>query len=174
MNKSDSSGVGNGDDGAVSSQEFGVEGGERAFGEREGQNPEVRRRALLTQLRRLGAGMIRGSVIRSSRECANMGCACHGSREHRHPFIYLSRSKKDDQAGRQRNSIVYVRECELPEFENAVRMYDELWRIVDELSELNIQAIKARHHEQGARTRRRARGGDEGRGAAGLGGGNAC
>lgn len=100
-----------------------------------------------------------------------MGCACHGNRERRHPFIYLSRSKKDDQAGRQRNRIVYVRECELAEFEKAVRMYDELWRIVDELSELNIQAIKARHREQGARTRRRARGGDEGRGAAGLGGG---
>ena len=64
MNKSDSPGVGNGGEGSVSSQEFGVEGGERAFGEREGQNPEVRRRALLTQLRRLGAGMIRGSVIR--------------------------------------------------------------------------------------------------------------
>lgn len=80
-------------------------------------------------------GMIRGSVVHTKRKCGRESCKC--AQGQLHPFCYLSRSIPGSG-----NRIVYIKPTEEKAFTQATGMYKRVWEIIEELSELNINAIK--------------------------------
>ena len=95
-----------------------------------------RKRELLRELGRLGC-MIRGSLVLGHRKCGKPGCVCAKGGEG-HPFHYLSISTTH-----ARNRIVYVSAAQLEAVEAGVAAYRRAWEILEELSELNLAALKA-------------------------------
>lgn len=96
------------------------------------QRLEQRRKELARELGGLGQ-MIRGSLVRSGKTCGNPGCRCH--RGERHPYTAISTHR----AGR--SHLVYVRQGTETRAQAAVEAYRRAWRIVEELSRINVELL---------------------------------
>jgi len=95
-----------------------------------------RKDALLAELAGLD-GMLRGTLVRTRRKCGRHGCECEKGQQH--AFCYLSRSSEGS-----RNKIVYVKPTEEAAFESGIAAYRRAREIIEELSQININAIKQR------------------------------
>lgn len=100
--------------------------------QRKRQRLEKRREALAGKLAGLGH-LIRGSLVRSGKTCGNKGCRCHQGE--RHPYTVISTHR----AGRSR--LVYVRQGTEDRALAAVEAYRQAWRIVEELSRINMELL---------------------------------
>jgi len=99
---------------------------------------EKRRNALLEQLRTL-PNLMRGKVYERQRRCGRKGCACYTAAGPRHPGLQLT----VNHGGRTRTR--FVRKAERDEVEAMVLAYQRLWRVVEELTEVNLALLQERH-----------------------------
>lgn len=89
---------------------------------------------------------MRGSVVLRHRRCGRPQCACAQKKSAWHEGKYLSVHLE----GRTRT--VHLRNEDVAAVEAAVDRYRELWRLLDELTALEVATLR-----RGAQERRRAR-----------------
>ena len=79
-------------------------------------------------------GMIRGSLVKTTKKCGRKGCRCE--KGEKHPHIYLSIS------GPNGNTIVYVTAGQEAAFRRGVSSHRKAREIMEKISRLNIAIIK--------------------------------
>jgi hypothetical protein len=106
---------------------------------------ERRRTQLLAELHRL-PNLMRGTVYRRTRKCGRASCTC-ASGGPRHPGLQLNVNVGG------RTCTRYVPVGEQGTVEAMVEGYRRLWRIVEELTEVNLALMSAagRRVEHGGR-----------------------
>jgi hypothetical protein len=94
---------------------------------------EKRRKEALEALHALG-NLMRGSLIAAKVKCGNPNCECaHGKK---HEKVHLSVNLK----GRTRTA--YVGENRAPEVDALLSEYRRAWRIIEELTEVNLELLR--------------------------------
>ena len=83
--------------------------------------------------------LIRGSLVKTRKKCGRAGCHCESGEKHRH--VYLS------VGGPGGNTIVYVPASEEERFRRGTRSYREAWKLLEQISRLNIDIIKGGHRD---------------------------
>jgi len=78
--------------------------------------------------------IIKGSLVKIKRTCGKANCQC--TKGKKHVSLYLSQSKQ----GKTR--MTYIPKRQEKKVMEYVNRYKELIKVLDELSELNIQIIK--------------------------------
>lgn len=96
---------------------------------------ERRRAGLLDELRRL-PNLMRGTVYERERKCGRANCTC-ASGGPRHPGVQLTVNI----GGKTRTR--YVRRGERAELEEMIATYRRLWKLVEELTEVNLTLLHA-------------------------------
>jgi hypothetical protein len=96
---------------------------------------QERRRALLAELRRT-PNLMRGLVYERQRKCGRPSCAC-ATGGPRHPGLQLNVTL----GGKTRTR--YVRHGERAQVEALVAAYHRLWRVVEELTGVNLALLNA-------------------------------
>lgn len=96
---------------------------------------ERRREALVGELRRL-PNLMRGTVYEPERKCGRASCGC-ASGGPRHPTVRLTVNV----GGKTRTR--YVRKEERAKVEAMIAAYRDLWRLVGELTEVNLALLNA-------------------------------
>ena len=107
--------------------------------------PEQRRDALLGRLHQL-PNLMRGTVYERTRKCGRASCTCAGAEGPRHTTRQLVVNLKG------RTHTRYVRTGEMEKVQALVAAYAELWEIVTELTEVNLELLHGEH--PGGRFRR--------------------
>jgi len=102
---------------------------------------ESRKLELIGELAGLG-GMLRGSIVVSTKKCGNKGCECERKNIRIHPFQMLTTT-----TGVGKTKGVYIRKAEMESFRDGLAQYKRVKEIIEELSEINIRLIKARSRE---------------------------
>lgn len=102
--------------------------------QRKRQRLEQRRERLAGELAGLGH-LIRGSLVRSGKTCGNKGCRCHQGE--RHPYTAISTHRGG------RSHLAYVRQGTEGRAQAAVEAYRQAWRIIEELSRINMELLVA-------------------------------
>lgn len=111
-----------------------------------------RRRRALQKLRALSfAPLMRGSLIERLRKCGRRECACATDRSKRH------RGKVVWVKVKGRVHSLYIREEDVDSVEKRLKAYNELWEVVEELTECEIAEMKAKIRER-RRSRKKGRG----------------
>jgi len=103
--------------------------------QRQRESLERRRAALLDQLRSL-PNLMRGTVYQRQRKCGRASCTC-ASGGPRHPGVQLTVNVR----GRTRTR--YVRREERAGLEEMLGAYRRLWKLVEELTEVNLALLHA-------------------------------
>lgn len=103
--------------------------------QREQDTLERRRAALLDELHRL-PNLMRGTVYPRERKCGRAGCTC-ATGGPRHPGVQLTVNV----GGKTRTR--YVRKEERAAIEAMIAAYRDLWRVVGELTEVNLALLHA-------------------------------
>ncbi len=98
-------------------------------------NSEGRKRELMDELSRLD-NLIRGSLVRSTRKCGKAGCACSAGGAG-HPICQLSTSTVH-----ARNRMTYVSKGNEEKVLAGIAAYRRAREIIEELSDLNVAALK--------------------------------
>ena len=107
--------------------------------------PEQRRDALLRRLHQL-PNLMRGTVYERPRKCGRSSCTCAGAEGPKHTTRQLVVNLKG------RTHTRYVRTGEMEKVQALVAAYAELWEIVTELTEVNLELLHGEH--PGGRFRR--------------------
>lgn len=109
-----------------------------------------RRRALHEQLRALSlAPLMRGSIYERRRRCGRKGCACATDPAAAHTSQFLSVSLDGRTQG------FHLRPEDEAEVRAAIAGYEELWKLVNEITACEVAELRRRVRErQRARTRR--------------------
>lgn len=107
--------------------------------------PEQRRDALLRRLHQL-PNLMRGNVYERPRKCGRSSCTCAGAEGPKHTTRQLVVNLKG------RTHTRYVRTGEMEKVQALVAAYAELWEIVTELTEVNLELLHGEH--PGGRFRR--------------------
>jgi len=111
------------------------------------QQTEARRQRLQQQLRALcSAPLMRGTISEVRRSCGRKNCACAKDPAARHPRKFLTVYLDGRTQG------VHLRVDDLERVEQAVAAYNELWKIVNELTACEVADLRRE-----ARERRRGR-----------------
>lgn len=106
---------------------------------------EKRREALLDSLRGLG-NLMRGSLYTALVRCGSPNCDCAKGIKHEKQHLSVKLH------GRNRN--VYVGERRAEEVAALIAEYHRAWRIIDELTEVNIKLLRAAGRRWAAKERR--------------------
>jgi len=96
---------------------------------------EHKRKRLLAELHQL-PDLMRGKVYERERKCGRAACTC-ASGGPRHPGLQLTVNL----GGRTRTR--YVRQGERAAVEAKVAAYRRLWKLVDELTQVNLALLNA-------------------------------
>lgn len=102
----------------------------------------TRKRQLLQRRARLCAELgnlhtlMRGSLVRGEKKCGRKGCACETGALHPHVVISTHRAGKTE--------IVYVPKASQDQATAAVAAYGRAWQLIEQLSVLNTELLKAR------------------------------
>lgn len=96
----------------------------------------AQRRELLRKIGRI-SNLIRGSVVVSTTRCGKARCKCSRGKEFEHRVVYVSVVV----GGKRRN--VAIPPERLSEVRGWSEQYQRLKRIVDELSEINVEILRA-------------------------------
>ena len=80
------------------------------------------------------SGMLRGSLVETRKKCGRKECECSSGKLH--PHRYLSTGTKG------KNKVVYVSEKERDAFAQGVKAYEKAWKLICQISEINIRLIK--------------------------------
>ena len=100
-------------------------------------DPSKRRDALLEQLHQI-PNLMRGVVYEKTRKCGRGSCHCaQGGARH------LTRQLSVTVGGRTRSR--YVRVGEMEQVEAMIEAYHDLWRIVEELTGVNLGLLRRKH-----------------------------
>jgi hypothetical protein len=92
-----------------------------------------RREKLMGELSGL-SGIVRGSLVETGKKCGRKECECSSGKLH--PHRYLSTGTKG------KNKVVYVSEKERNVFAQGVKAYEKAWKLICQISEINIRLIK--------------------------------
>jgi hypothetical protein len=95
-----------------------------------------KRRALLKTLAGL-SGLLHGSYVERFSTCARRRCACHQGQRHG-PRSYLALYR------RKRQRQIYIRQAERAAVRCGLRQYDELLKLVEQLTDLNVRLLRLR------------------------------
>jgi hypothetical protein len=95
---------------------------------------ETRRDALLDSLRSLG-NLMRGSLYTARVRCGVPSCECALGKKHEKQHLSVNLH------GRTRN--VYVGERRAVQVAALIAEYNRAWRIIDELTEINVALLRA-------------------------------
>ena len=106
---------------------------------------EKRRDKLIAGLRSLG-NLMRGTLIQMRVKCGRKGCACE--RGEKHEKVHLSVNLH----GRTRGC--YVGQARQEAIADLLAEYQRAWRIIEELTEVNLALLRGNH--PGGRRRKRA------------------
>ena len=111
---------------------------------RERQRLEVRRDALLAEVRGLG-NLMRGTVVRTGVKCGRPGCACAQGTKHvkLHFSVNLGGHTRGCYLGPAREAVVAPLLAE----------YQRAWRLINALTAVNLALLRGTH--PGGRPRRR-------------------
>jgi len=109
---------------------------------------EQRRDALLRRLHQL-PNLMRGTVYQRLRKCGRSSCTCAGAEGPKHTTRQLVVNLQG------RTHTRYVRTGEMEKVQALVAAYAELWEIVTELTEVNLELLHGEH--PGGRFGRRRR-----------------
>ena len=106
--------------------------------------PEARRDALLERLHRL-PNLMRGTVCERLRKCGRKSCECAngGDRHNTRQLVVHFKGKVHTR---------YVRTGDMERVKGLAAAYEELWAIVTELTEVNLELLRGEH--PGGRPRR--------------------
>ena len=104
-----------------------------------------RRDDLLEQLHRI-PNLMRGVVYEKTHKCGRKSCAC-ASGGPRHPTRQLTVTL----CGRTQTR--YVRVEEMEDVERLIEAYHDLWRIIEELTEVNLDLLRGGHPREEEETR---------------------
>lgn len=96
--------------------------------------PYKKRRIL--KMLRVNPRIIKGSPVSLARECGQPNCRCRKGKKH--VSLYLSRSVKS------RTTMTYIPHRYEDAVKEGVAEYKRILRVLDELSEVNLEAIKQR------------------------------
>jgi hypothetical protein len=97
---------------------------------------EQQRDALVAELRDLG-NLMRGTLVQARVKCGRKGCECEKGEKHEKVHLCLNFH------GRTRN--LYVGQGRKESVENLVREYQRARRIIDELTEVNLELLRGDH-----------------------------
>jgi hypothetical protein len=106
---------------------------------------EQRRDALLDSLRSLG-NLMRGSLYTAHVRCGSPDCECAKGKRHEKQHLSVNLH------GRTRN--VYVGERRASQVAALIAEYNRAWRIIDELTEVNVALLRATSARGAAKERR--------------------
>lgn len=99
-------------------------------------NLRRRRRRALRELRDLlRANVMRGTVVETSRRCGKPNCACAKNVARRHG----RRAVTVNLGGRTRT--MHLDDAHLDEVKQATTNYRRLWRLLDELTDVNLRLL---------------------------------
>ena len=99
-------------------------------------NLRKRRRRAQQDLRELlRSNIMRGSVVNTSRRCGKANCACATDETRRH----ARRAVTVTLGGRTRTA--HLDDAHLGEVKQATSNYRRLWRLLDELTEVNLKLL---------------------------------
>ena len=107
---------------------------------------EQQRRALLGQLRRLG-NLMRGTVVERGVRCGRATCECARGEQHRK--VYLSVNV------RGRTQGAYLGHGRMAAVAPLLAEYQRAWRLINELTEVNLELLRGDHPGGRPRGRRR-------------------
>ena len=93
-----------------------------------------KRRALLQKLAGLSL-LLHGSYVERFSTCTRSRCACHQGRRHG-PRSYLAVYRQ------KRQRQIYVRQAERTAVRRGLRQHDELVKVVEQLTDLNVQLLR--------------------------------
>ncbi len=122
-----------------------MSGGKVSTREDTRQKLEARRDALIEQLHQQ-PDLTRGTVYARDRKCGRASCPCaKGGPKHstRQLVVHLK--------GKPQSR--YVRTGEMERVQGLIAVYEQLWRIVNQLTEVNLELLRGRH-PGGPRNRR--------------------
>ncbi len=113
---------------------------------------ERRRRRLREQLRALSEQpLMRGSVVERLRRCGRSNCACARDPDARHGGLFLTVHLQGA------TQAVHVRPDDEAAVRAAVAAYQQLWKVIDQLTACELADLRRQARErQRARQRRRA------------------
>ncbi len=106
---------------------------------------EKRRDDLIAELRSLG-NLMRGSLVATRVKCGRKGCVCESG--DKHIKVHLSVNLR----GRTRGC--YVGPVREPAVAALLAEYERAWRIIDDLTEVNLELLRGEH--PGGRRRKRS------------------
>ena len=107
---------------------------------------EQRRRALLGQLRGLG-NLMRGTIVERGVRCGRATCPCTQGEVHRK--VYLSVNM------RGRTQGAYLGQGRVAGVAPLLAEYQRAWRLINELTEVNLELLRGDHPGGRPRGRRR-------------------
>ena len=107
---------------------------------------EQRRRGVLRQLRRLG-NLMRGTIVERGVRCGRATCEC--VRGEKHPKVYLSVNV------RGRTQGAYLGQGRVAAVAPLLAEYQRAWRLINELTEVNLALLRGEHPGGRPRGRRR-------------------
>ena len=96
---------------------------------------------------------IRGSLVESKRPVSKQSGKKSSPKEGAVPFRYLSRSHKG------RNKITYIKDKEVRVFRQGIAEFEKASGLMRQISELNVQIVKAGGTLEGSRRVQRSKGG---------------
>ncbi len=108
---------------------------------------ERQRDGLVEQLHGLG-NLMRGSVVQVGVKCGRAGCACADGAKHRklHLAVNLQGRTRGCYVGRERAAVVAP----------LIAEYERAWRLINELTAVNLALIRGTHPGGRARGKGRA------------------
>jgi len=97
---------------------------------------EKRRDGLLAELRSLG-NLMRGSLVQTRVKCGRKGCVCESGEKHVkvHLSVNLNGRTRGCYVGQGREEAVSA----------LLREYQRAWRIIGDLTELNLELLRGEH-----------------------------
>ena len=101
------------------------------------QRLEAKRDALIDQLHQL-PNFMRGTVYVRDRKCGRTSCACaRGGPKHstRQLVVHL----------KGRTQTRYVRTGEMENVQSLIAVYEQLWQIVNQVTEVNLELLRGKH-----------------------------
>lgn len=96
----------------------------------------LRKKKRVFKILRINSRIIKGSPVSLARECGQPNCRCRKGKKH--VSLYLSRSVKS------RTTMTYIPHRYEEVVQEGVAEYKRILKVLDELSEVNLEAIKER------------------------------
>jgi hypothetical protein len=98
---------------------------------------EARRNALIEQLHQL-PNFMRGTVYVRDRKCGRASCVCakDGPKHSTRQLVVHLKGKTQTR---------YVRTGEMERVQGLIAVYEQLWQIVNQLTEVNLELLRGEH-----------------------------